>query len=46
MDKLYAEILAALTALGLTEIEAEFKPKRDGVVKLFVSAETPKPQTK
>ena len=40
MDKLYADLLAALAALGLTEVEVELKPKSNDVVKLFVSAQT------
>lgn len=43
MDKLYADLVAALTALGLTEIEIELKPKNkpDPHVKLFITCETP-----
>lgn len=42
MDKLYAEIVAALEALGLTEIEVDLKPKNtpEPHVKLFIACQT------
>jgi len=40
LQKLYTDVKSALVALGLTEIEVELKPKSDGSVKLFMSAQT------
>lgn len=42
LQKLYDDVVAALGALGLTEIEVELKPKQQPGqhVKLFISCET------
>jgi len=40
LDKLYLDLKAAMTALGLTEVEVDLKPHSDGHVKIFVSCKT------
>lgn len=47
MDELYKQIVDALAALGLTEIEVELKPRNTPQphVKFFISAETKQVQS-
>lgn len=46
LNKLQQQITDALKALGLTEIELDFKPRNTPGphVKIFISCETPQPK--